>query len=48
MNCIISSEVLDVKELEKMLANVPSMNGLELASYVSTEKEYEKLLRNKK
>jgi carbamoyl-phosphate synthase small subunit len=41
MNCIISSEVLDVEELKKMLAKVPSMNGLELASYVSTEKEYE-------
>src|SRR4026209_571158 len=41
MNCIISSEVLDVKELEKLLAKVPSMDGLELASFVSTEKEYE-------
>src|SRR6185436_2457279 len=41
MNCIISSEVLDVEELKKMLAKVPSMDGLELASYVSTEKEYE-------
>src|SRR4026209_1484161 len=41
MNCIISSEILNVEELKKMLANVPSMNGLELASQVSTEKEYE-------
>ncbi len=41
MNCIISSEVLDVEELKKMLVKVPSMNGLELASFVSTEKEYE-------
>jgi carbamoyl-phosphate synthase small subunit len=41
MNCIISSEVLDVEELKKMLAKVPSMDGLELASFVSTEKEYE-------
>jgi carbamoyl-phosphate synthase small subunit len=41
MNCIISSEVLEVEELKKMLAKVPSMNGLELASHVSTEKEYE-------
>lgn len=41
MNCIISSEVLNVEELKKMLAKVPSMDGLELASYVSTEKEYE-------
>jgi carbamoyl-phosphate synthase small subunit len=41
MNCIISSEILDVEELKKMLTKVPSMDGLELASYVSTEKEYE-------
>jgi carbamoyl-phosphate synthase small subunit len=41
MNCIISSEVPDVEELKKMLAKVPSMNGLELASQVSTDKEYE-------
>ncbi len=41
MNCIISSEIADVEELKKMLAKVPSMNGLELASFVSTEKEYE-------
>lgn len=41
MNCIISSEVLDVEELKKKLAKVPSMSGLELASHVSTEKEYE-------
>ena len=30
MNCIISSEVLDVEELKKQLAKVPSMDGLEL------------------
>jgi len=41
MNCIISSEILDVDELKKELAKVPSMAGLELASSVSTEKEYE-------
>lgn len=41
MNCIISSEVPDVEELKKMLAKVPSMDGLELASYVTTDKEYE-------
>ena len=41
MNCIISSEELDVAKLKKLLAKVPSMNGLELASQVSTEKEYE-------
>lgn len=41
MNCIISSEVLDVKELRKMLGSVPNMDGLELASEVSTGKAYE-------
>lgn len=40
MNAIVSSEVLDVEELKKMLAKVPSMKGLELASKVSTEKAY--------
>ncbi|MBS1599134.1 MAG: glutamine-hydrolyzing carbamoyl-phosphate synthase small subunit [Bacteroidetes bacterium] len=41
MNCIISSEITDVEELKKELAKTPSMDGLELASKVSTEKEYE-------
>ena len=41
MNCIISSEILDVNQLKEQLAKVPCMAGLELASYVSTEKEYE-------
>ncbi len=41
MNCIISSETLDIDELKNQLAKVPSMAGLELASKVSTEKEYE-------
>lgn len=41
MNCIISSEILDLELLKKELAKVPSMDGLELASFVSTEKEYE-------
>jgi carbamoyl-phosphate synthase small subunit len=41
MNCIISSEITDVDELKKMLAKVPSMNGLELASQVTTKEEYE-------
>lgn len=40
MNCIISSDILDVDELKKRLAEVPSMEGLELASKVSTEKPY--------
>jgi carbamoyl-phosphate synthase small subunit len=41
MNCIISSEITDVNALKAELAKVPSMAGLELASHVSTEKEYE-------
>jgi carbamoyl-phosphate synthase small subunit len=41
MNCIISSAILNVDELKEELAKVPSMDGLELASVVSTEKEYE-------
>jgi carbamoyl-phosphate synthase small subunit len=41
MNCIISSEIMDVNELKKMLSAVPQMDGLELASAVSTEKTYE-------
>ena len=41
MNCIISSELTDVQELKKMLARVPEMGGLELASAVSTEKPYQ-------
>src|SRR5689334_7419601 len=42
MNCIISSETMDVEELKKNLAKVPNMNGLELASEVSTKQTYEK------
>lgn len=41
MNCIISSEITDVAELKSMLAAVPNMDGLELASAVSTKTEYE-------
>jgi carbamoyl-phosphate synthase small subunit len=41
MNCIISSEVLDVEQLKAQLDNVPSMDGLELASKVSTATPYE-------
>lgn len=40
MNCIISSEVDDVELLKKQLALVPSMDGLELASVVSTNIAY--------
>jgi carbamoyl-phosphate synthase small subunit len=41
MNCIISSEISDIAELKKKLAEVPNMDGLELASYVSTKETYE-------
>ena len=41
MNCIISSEIFDETELQKILANCPDMNGCELASTVSTTVEYE-------
>ena len=40
MNCIISSEILDIEELKKELEKTPSMEGLELASVVSTDKPY--------
>ena len=41
MNCIVSSEILDPAELKQLLAKVPSMDGLELASVVSTKNSYE-------
>ena len=41
MNCIISSDNLDVAALKAQLAKVPSMDGLELASTVSTKEIYE-------
>ena len=40
MNCIISSEFTDLEILKAALAKVPSMDGLELASVVSTRKAY--------
>ena len=40
MNCIISSATLDVEQLKAELKKVPSMDGLELASYVSTTEPY--------
>lgn len=40
MNCIISSGETDVEVLKKQLAQVPSMDGLELASVVSTTEAY--------
>lgn len=41
LNCLISSEILDAEALKKKLAEVPSMDGLELASIVSTKVPYE-------
>lgn len=41
MNCIISSENKTIEELKAELAAVPSMDGLELASFVSTTTAYE-------
>lgn len=41
INCIVSSEELNVAALKGMLNEVPSMNGLELASVVSTTEPYE-------
>ena len=41
MNCIISSETVNVEELKSQLDKVPGMGGLELASKVSTTEAYE-------
>ncbi len=41
MNCIISSETTDIASLKEKLAATPDMDGLELASKVSTAKSYE-------
>ena len=40
MNAAISSDNLDVEDLKKKLADIPSMAGLELASKVSTKEAY--------
>ncbi len=40
MNCIISSDITDVEALQAELKKVPSMDGLELASSVSTTEPY--------
>jgi carbamoyl-phosphate synthase small subunit len=40
MNCIISSEKKSIENLQKELLAVPSMDGLELASTVSTTEPY--------
>jgi carbamoyl-phosphate synthase small subunit len=41
MNCLISSEILDPEVLKQRLNEVPDMDGLELASVVSTDITYE-------
>lgn len=41
MNCVISSEITDIDELKSELSKAPDMNGLELASKVSTKVAYE-------
>lgn len=40
MNAVISTEIDDIDKLREQLANVPDMNGLELASKVSTKEPY--------
>lgn len=40
MNAVISTEVDDIEGLKKQLAEIPPMNGLELASKVSTKEPY--------
>jgi len=47
MNAIISSETDDVNALKEQLAKIPSMEGLELASKVSTNKVFEKSAKDK-
>lgn len=41
MNAIISSEILDVEKLKKIVKEVPSMEGLELSSKVWSNESYE-------
>jgi carbamoyl-phosphate synthase small subunit len=41
MNCVISSSEMDVEKLKVVLSKVPSMQGLELSSKVTTAKAYE-------
>jgi carbamoyl-phosphate synthase small subunit len=40
MNCIISSEDLDIESLKKKLKEVPNMDGLELSSKVTCQEAY--------
>jgi len=41
MNAIISSEILDPEQLKQKLTEIPSMEGLELSSRVSTQEAFE-------
>jgi carbamoyl-phosphate synthase small subunit len=41
MNCVISSSEYDIEKLKGILKKVPSMEGLELSSKVTTQKAYE-------
>ena len=41
MNAAITTEVDNISDIKKKLSNFPSMNGLELASKVSTKEPYE-------
>ena len=41
MNAAITTEVDKISDIKKKLSNFPSMNGLELASKVSTKEPYE-------
>lgn len=40
MNCVISSETDDIKEIQKSLNQIPKMEGLDLASGISTKEPY--------
>ena len=40
MNAVISTDGTDIEDLKKLLLTVPDMNGLELASKVSTKEPY--------
>ncbi|MFY7829758.1 MAG: glutamine-hydrolyzing carbamoyl-phosphate synthase small subunit [Flectobacillus sp.] len=40
MNCIISSEILEIEALKAELAKIPPMEGLELSSQVCTQEPY--------
>ncbi len=41
MNCLISTDELDLDKLKQKCKDIPSMEGLELASKVSTKSSYE-------